>query len=303
MRLKLIRISTIWGLLLALGAIASAHSANENKMVEVPFSLDSGVIVLQVKIHGKGPYNIVLATGYPTSKLSTATFNELKLPIRYNIADDPIGGHFVTWISVPDIQIGDLKVDVLNMNAGELANMSQRLGITVDGVLGCNFLKGRVVQIDYPKKVIRFMQTAPAPPVVTQQTASSTSLLTNYALLPMKFAPEEPVTVVDELYVNDKKLKALLDTNQSGTLALTPAALKYLGLPVPAKKNPSSTGTVAGLKIGPMPLGATEALFFAKGTSIDHDLDKYGAIIGNNLMSNYVVTLDYQHHTVMFMLP
>jgi hypothetical protein len=114
---------------------------------------------------------------------------------------------------------------------------------------------------------------------------------------------ESPVTVIGEVYVNGKKLRALLDTSQGGFLALTPAALKYLKLPIPAEKSPPRIGAVDALSIGTMSLAVTEVTFLPKDAAANITLGMYGGIVGNDLLSHYVVTLDYPRHTVTFEQP
>jgi hypothetical protein len=295
MQRNLYRVSTLCGLILVTAHVVFARAAQENKTVEAPFSFDSGDVVLQVKIKGKGPYNMVLATGYPTSKIAPGVVEEMKILGKYSIASEGLLAGYVYWYDVPDIQIGGLNVGTVTMNTGNFSNLSQRLGLTVHGVLGFDFLKRRVVQLDYPRRVIRFMQAATGPDV------AGTRLTAKHAVVPM--STEAPVTVIGEVYVNGKKLRALLDTSQGGSLALTPSALKYLNLPIPAEKSPPHVGAVDAHSIGTMSLAATEVTFLPKDVATDIDLGKYGAIVGNGLLSHYVVTLDYPRHTVTFEQP
>ncbi len=283
-----------------MSTVAFARAAEDNKTVEVPFSFDSGNVVIRVRIKGKGPYNMVLATGYPTSKISAGIIDEMKIIGSYSIESEGLLAEYVFRYDVPDIQIGDLNVGTVTMYTGNFSNLSQRLGLTVQGVLGFDFLKRRVVQFDYSRGVIRFLQ-APTRPDVTQPKGAGTSGTAKFAVVPM--STDAPVTVIGEVYVNGKKLRVLLDTGQGGSLALTPAALKYLKLPIPSEKSPPRIGAVDAFSIGTMSPAAAEVTFLPKAAATDIDLVKYGGIIGNELMSHYVVTLDYPRHTVTFEQP
>ncbi|MCA1631942.1 MAG: hypothetical protein LC774_16760 [Acidobacteria bacterium] len=109
---------------------------------------------------------------------------------------------------------------------------------------------------------------------------------------------DEPSTVIEDVLVEDKRFKALIDTTQEGTLALTPAAVKLLGQIAPDPKSPPREGSVRELKIGGLARGSTRAVFFGKGAGLDHSLKKYGVIIGNGLMEKFIVTLDYRKNVV-----
>jgi predicted aspartyl protease len=108
----------------------------------------------------------------------------------------------------------------------DFSRISQRVGILVH--VGYNFLKNRVVQFDYPKRVVRFYSASPASKSKQPDTASR-------MMLPFHFYGGDKFLVIDEVYVNCKKIKAELDTGHSGVLALTAAAIKRLGLEAEAQ--------------------------------------------------------------------
>ena len=51
-------------LLIALfSCVCSSQSSNNQPIAEVPFAFDHTSIVIQVKLNGKGPFNMILDTG------------------------------------------------------------------------------------------------------------------------------------------------------------------------------------------------------------------------------------------------
>jgi predicted aspartyl protease len=60
-------------------------------------------------------------------------------------------------------------------------------------------------------------------------------------VLPFRFYVGDKFPVIDEVYVNGKKIRAELDTGHSGVLALTAAAIKRLGLEAEAQAGETET--------------------------------------------------------------
>ena len=54
------------------------------------------------------------------------------------------------------------------------------------------------------------------------------------------------------------------------------------------------------IKIGALQVGSPRTAFFGKGSGKDHALGEYGAVLGGDLLSNFVVTFDYQRKRIVF---
>src|SRR5262249_13430446 len=147
-------------------------------VVEVPFTFEHSSVIVQVKVTGKASYNMLLDTGAEQSGIDLNTARELGLKLA------PLGEGkavatgkkentntvFVT--KLPQIEIASLKAKDLLAAAVDFSRISQRIGIPVHGVLGYNFLQGRIVQFDYGKRVVRFYSGSPFPKSKQPNTAS-----------------------------------------------------------------------------------------------------------------------------------
>ena len=277
---------------------AGVVTPDDNKVVEVPFLLYEGCLVVQVKVKDKGPYNMVLATGSPTSKIIYAVADEVKLQAYFTYAKgDPSLQTYVSFLNVPDMRIGELQVPTLMMNLVDLDAYSQSLGVKIYGVLGYDFLKGRILQIDYPHKIARFL---PKTKAKQDQKVNGTANQSASVSVQIEIIPEDPVPIIYEVMIDGKKFKALLDTHQGVALSLTPAAIKQFGLPPSAEKAAPRMGSVGSIQIGSLKQDSPNTAFFGKGNGLDHGLNKYGAIIGAGFMAAYTVTFDYVHKVITF---
>ena len=175
---------------------------------------------------------------------------------------------------LPQIEIGSLTAADLLTAALDFSKISQRIGIPIHGIVGYNFLRNRVVQFDYAKRTVRFNSASPLAKSKQPNTASR-------MVLPFRFYAGDNFPVIDEVYVNGKKVRAELDTGHSGVLALTAAAIKRLGLEAEAQAGEPETsegalgtsvnrrGRVKTLTVGAVTIDSRQVSFRAPNSGLD----------------------------------
>lgn len=262
-----------------------AASSVEQKAVEVPFIYTQGKIAVSVKLVGQGPYLMQISTGSPLTVLDYSAAKQAGLNIVLSNPDNSAQPQDKLMAVLRSIEIGELKHSNLNVMIGGASG--------VVGMLGSDFLKQYVVQIDFPQHVIRFYKTSPFGKNIA--TAEGTK-----AALPLRFDEREKLPVVENILVNGKKIKATLDTGFPGTLALTPEAGKHLGLKSVDEKSKRESRQLDTLAVGTIKVDLLSALLYGKGGGLDKSFESLGGIIGNGLMENYTVTFDYQNKLVVF---
>ena len=193
---------------------------------------------------------------------------------------------------------------MLRAVAIDLSKRSQRLGKPIHGVLGHSLLDGRIVQIDYPKRVVRFYSQSPFSKASDQPNSSKRTVL------PFRY---EDNIVIDGVLVNGKKTVADIDTGSDGTFKLTPAAVSYLRLEDEVSKAKVSTsvgyngvsenreGKIGSVTIGGISIDAPTVIFFARGTGRDKKAS--GINIGNDFLKDFVVTIDYRRKLITLERP
>jgi hypothetical protein len=119
--------------------------------------------------------------------------------------------------------------------------------------------------------------------------------------------------LIDEVFVNGKKVVGNLDTGSNGTFNLTPATVSYLGLEEEVNRAPTSTsvgfngvaenreGKVANVTIGGISVDGPTVVFFSKGTG--RDKKPWGINIGNVFLKDFVVTIDYRSKLITLERP
>jgi hypothetical protein len=264
---------------------------------EVPFNFVHNQVVIEGFLNGSGPLNFIIDTGTRASIIDITLVRRLNLPVG---AEVPVTGagtgrstaHRTTCRL---LRIGDLNIRDLDAHAVDLAGISHSLGRPVHGVLGYNFFASRIVQIDYFVRRIRILGSAPAPRADDRRSAA----------FPMIFRENSVLPVLADCLINGTRLPVTLDTGSSLGLILFPGAVERLGLsdlarngmplhaagyvgPVRLRK-----GWVRSFMLKTIDLGAVEVAYVEKGLADAEPVGTRAGNLGNAVLQDFVVTLDY----------
>jgi predicted aspartyl protease len=284
--------------------VSSAQAGGKQQVVEVPFDFYKNEIILQVKVNGKGPFNMMLDTGTDPSVVDLTTAKNLGLKLHPLGKPGTGGGTEVNlpyYTELPLVEVAGFTVKDVETLAIDLSKMSARLGKPLHGVLGHSVLNGQIVQIDYPNRVVRFY---------SQPLFSKAANTPQRSVLSFRYADN---VLLDDVFVNGKKVVGNLDTGSNGAFNLTPAAVGYLGMEKEFDEAPVSTdvgyngvsqnrqGKVNNVTVGGISVDAPAVIFFGKGTG--RDKKPWGINIGNAFLKDFVLTLDYRNKLVTLERP
>ena len=286
---------------------SSAQDKTKEQVIEVPFEFHKNEVILQVKVNGKGPLNMMLDTGTDPSAVDINTAKDLGLKLDA-IGHKASGGGTDTNLAyatkLPLVELSGLTVKSVEAAAIDLSKVSERLGRPLHGVLGHSLLNGRIVQFDYPNRVVRFYSRSPFPKTVNQPNTSKRTVL--------RFRYSDNI-LIDDVFVNGKKVVGNFDTGSSGSFDLTPAAVTLLGLEEEVNKAQVSSsvgyngasenrkGKVNNVTVGGISVDDPEVTFFGKGTGRDKSV--WGINIGNVFLKDFVVTIDYRSKLITLERP
>src|SRR5262249_32538190 len=169
----------------------------------------------------------------------------------------------------------------------------------IDGIIGFEFLKDKIFQIDYAGTMLRFYTAAPYRKADAQSGRR--------AVLAFRLREKRDMPVIDAVTVNGKAIVIGIDTGSDSGLVLFPDALKALGINSDTKALKTRVsfgyggvaltkiGRVEDFSIGGMNLRGMEAEFAMSSWG-----GKEGGQIGNRVLKNFVVTFDYQNRLITF---
>jgi len=286
---------------LALIALACAPcAAAPAEAGEVPFTFEKGYVIVAAKVKGREPVEVVVSTGAEHSTIDFGMLDRLKLQLFYT-AVGPVTGfndQTVTFAKVPDVRVGPADAS-LDMRPGSLAHVARATGREIFGILGSDFFKGRTVQFDFGKKVVRFIDKAAAEALRGKAAGAAGTALLPFVPSTSPYKQHLTPALVEKVSVNGKSVKMLLDTGLVAAVALTSSAAKKLGFAAPPEKGAPRSDTIGSLKVGAYEVEGVPVMVFAKGSGADERLGEGGAAAGSVFLQNFVATFDFRGKVVI----
>ncbi len=274
--------------------------------ITIPFELVNRHIILQVSVNNSRPLSFVLDTGDKFAIIDLDRAKELGLSLEGQVQMGGAGAATSTGSLVKNSSFTIAGLDgfsqPVNM-ALPIKRMASRLGQDFDGIIGSEFIKQFVVEVDYQARVIK----------LHDKTAFSYS--GPGESIPMKLNSAGHPIIDGEVTPTGSdpvKGKFVLDLGSGGALALYspfvvehhllgPAVktIKALGVGGAGGAVSGQLGRVSEMKIGKFRISSPITLFSE---------DKQGAMasaailgnVGEQIASKFKVYLDYNHDRIIF---
>src|SRR5260221_10710805 len=153
----LFRAAAVWTCLLA------QAQAQPQSPAEIPISYSGGLLWVRVSIpQSSEPLNFLVDSGAATSVLTRQTAQRLGINLLQHVSVRGVGTQTVGYWTEPlNASIAGVRLSQKFL-AVDLQKLSAACGQPVDGLLGADFFRGRVVQIDYAAERIRLLASSPA---------------------------------------------------------------------------------------------------------------------------------------------
>ncbi len=292
---------TTLALLVLLCAPCAAAPADE-EIGEVPFTFEKGYVVVAGKIKGSEPVEFVVSTGATNSTMHIDMMKKYKLAAYYTGVGVVTGVNdkTVSFATVPDVRVGPAAATSLHARLGSTAEVSKLLGREIFATLGQDFFKGRTVQFDFGKKVMRFLGREAAEALRAKAAGAGEEA----AVLRMgegtdMFEEPLPTPLVDKVMFDGKPARVLLATGVPAVIALAPATAKRLGFDAPPEKGAPLNGSVGELQLGPLKFSGVPVVIYPKDAGGDERLGAGGALAGTAFLQNFVATFDFRGKVVV----
>jgi hypothetical protein len=273
--------------------------------VTIPFELVTRHIVVKVRINDSRPLSFVFDTGDKVGVVDTDVAKDLGLKLEGQLrvggaGADTLPGSYVreaNW-SLPGLDGFSQPISI----AIPLGRMAARAGHDFDGIIGSDFIKQFVVEVDYQNKVLKlhdkdkfaYSGTGESIPIQLNQMG--------YPLLDGEVTPTGGESI---------KGKFVLDLGSSGSLVLmSPVVTQYnllgngmktikaIGVGGAGGQSNGQIGRVRSLQIGKFTIANPITLFSE---------DKAGAMASSQMVGNigqliagkFKVFLDYSHTRII----
>ncbi|HWO01196.1 MAG TPA: aspartyl protease family protein [Blastocatellia bacterium] len=280
-------------------------SAADKTETAIPFELINRHILLKIKVNNSDPLWFIFDTGdrFAIIDLERARSMGLKLQGEINVGGAGAGllkGAYVkdSSFTVPGLE-GFTQPVTLALPLGML---EPNFGHDVDGIIGSDFIKQFVVEVDYPARLIRlhdkqgFAYSGPGEPV------------------PITFNQGGHPVVQAEMMLQGRdpiKGDCVIDLGSGGALALHRPFVEEHRLPPPEQKTIRAMGAggtggeitgrlgrISGLKIGKYTIDNPITMFSTdtKGAFANSAIQ---GNIGTQIMSKFRVFLDYDRNKII----
>lgn len=142
-------------------AAQQAAAAAQQPVARVAFEMNGNSLFLPARINGSGPRWFLLDTGAGVSVLNLTTVQALGLKASAGGTLQGAGGNVQsTRVTGVTFDVGGALLKDLNVAALPLAQFENAGGRTVDGILGVEFFKRYVVEIDYEARQLTVHEPA-----------------------------------------------------------------------------------------------------------------------------------------------
>jgi len=233
----------------------------------LPTQLCGSYFLADVILDGRGPFLLMLDTGYPQTQLSTRTAQELS------------GGR-----RLQSIEVGPLRVEgSIPFGVQDLDAVGWDLGRRIDGILGYTVFGDLVQTYDFPEGQVRVSEAhipADLPGVMEMSTGDRPWL---------------------DASIGGRNVRLVLDTGYSGAVALADLTSYELAVP------PRPVGARVRVDGVSFRHGARLTHSLKLGSLVLHEppvVDATGrALLGQAAMRQLVVSLDPARGRVRFALP
>ncbi len=288
------------------GARGAGGPEAEAPAVEIPFDLVKRLVILQATVNGSRPLSFILDTGDRFALIDSGRARKLGLHMAGRIDVGGAGPGMSTGAFVKDAAFslpsfpGFSQPVTLAVSTQALAS---KIGHDIDGVVGTNFIRQFVLELDYPARVItlhdkdRFSYSGPGESVAMTLNAEGHPVIDVEIQLP----GGAPIPG-----------RAALDIGANDSLVLSSPFVTEHALPAPGMKtirgighggiggtSAGRIGRLAGLKIGRYTLRDPVAMFSEDqaGAHADPTLQ---CSIGQHLLGRFRLFFDYSHDRVIF---
>jgi len=141
-------------------ALKQGHAQPSPVLAEFPFQLRGGMIWIQVCVpQSVAPLNFMLDSGAQVSVIHLGVARRLGLKLGCAVSVRGVKSSAAGYWTEPlAARMGavSLPEDFLSVDLGQL---SQACGCGVDGLLGADFFKGHIVQIDFQNSRLRLLKS------------------------------------------------------------------------------------------------------------------------------------------------
>jgi PDZ domain-containing protein/aspartyl protease len=269
--------------------------------LKIPFDLSNNLIILQVRVNKSRPLNFIFDTGAGVSVIDPKTARALRLKEQGKLKLGATGGSVESGLikgvslGIPGVEVFDQTISTVS-----LESLTPLFGFRLDGIIGHDFIKNFVVEIDYPAGLINLRE----PQSYTYSGPGES--------VPITFMENTPFVRATVLVKGRDPIegKFEVDTGGNGTLNVnTPFVnthklleavpnLMQSKLAGAGGASQAAKGRVAGVKVGSFVV-EDPLVVFAQGTEGNESSIEFDGELGGAFFRRFKLILDYSRSRII----
>lgn len=280
---------------------SSFRFSSGQSALKIPFELSNNLILLQAQVNDSQPLWFIFDTGANASIIDAQLVKKLKLRTRGKSQGNASGGAIEAEM-IAGVSLAVTGVRVFNQTLASLpiASLSPLVGKSLGGIIGYDFIKQFVVEVDYDAKIINLY--APA----SYQYSGSGDIV------PIKFINKKPfVNVKIKLEGRDAiEGTFMIDTGADGVMTVNSPFVrarqllkslnrtKQANLGGAGGDTKSITARIENVQFGRFVINEPLVSFSqaAKGSDA---LANYAGTLGGEIFRRFTLILDYQRQRII----
>jgi hypothetical protein len=282
--------------------IASHHHFTKgHSALRIPFELADNLIYVRTRVNNSAPLWFILDTGASVSILNERVAKEMGLRAGRRESGTGTGGAIEVGmidgvsLSMPGVTVTDQTVGAFPMDA-----FAPVAGRSVGGVLGYDFIKEFVLEIDYAASALNLYE----PAAYEYKGAGE--------IVPIKFFNHKPNTKATLILGDTQTFEGTfeIDTGSDGVLVISTPFVKAHKLDELIKNRRqgnsggaggtvgASDGRVAGVRLGKFTLNRP-LVTLIQARAGEHATEKFDGVIGGEFFRRFKLVIDYSRSRVI----
>jgi hypothetical protein len=273
--------------------IQYGNTSEENFSESIPFTEETGLIILPVTIRGKN-YRFILDSGAPTS-ISHEIQKELSFKKLFNKHIRDSEGHRkkVAYVNIDALELGDISFEKQTAFVGDFTSNPVIECLKIDGIIGSNTMRICNWIINSSERELSFFNSE------IDTTGK------NYFSSPFQIDHQYDILV--DLRIGRSKVKNIkVDYGSNGSLSLPESAFSKLKEAnilsnTHSVTGQSQTGFLGEVRALDYEISYADSIYLGNCLFEDVKIKSKGkGLLGNQLLGDYVVSIDWRNQQLYF---
>ena len=266
--------------------------------VTVPFTVESGYLIVPVKVRKNVSVEMLINTGLDTSIVDIDIAKKLKFGNPAYTSVGKVTGRndeTVVFYDISNVVLGGNKKSNLFVKASSFKNLTKTIGREIFGILGADYFQGKTVKFDFKNKTLSFINGTDN----NKRSDKKSNIHRMKYSTTNKFGNKVTLPVSNKILINSENAKTLFDTGTPYPLLIMPSLVKKARLKK-VDKNKTETQQINTLKISDFEVSDFSAIVFGKRIVPKMYDKRIDAVVGLGVMQNLSIIFDFDSELIIF---